>query len=71
MIPSYGGSKTPQKPYLRSEKSTPTNSNTPLKSSTLVGIRRKRLKGDAWKYKNVCEEVLALAATDLATPLEQ
>ncbi|XP_011305523.1 maternal embryonic leucine zipper kinase [Fopius arisanus] len=28
----------------------------------LVGIRRKRLKGDAWVYKRVCEEVLALAA---------
>ncbi|XP_034244489.1 maternal embryonic leucine zipper kinase-like isoform X2 [Thrips palmi] len=27
----------------------------------LVGIRRKRLKGDAWCYKRVCEEVLALA----------
>ncbi|XP_046492633.1 maternal embryonic leucine zipper kinase [Neodiprion pinetum] len=28
----------------------------------LVGIRRKRLKGDAWVYKRVCEEVLALAS---------
>ncbi|XP_015113999.1 maternal embryonic leucine zipper kinase isoform X2 [Diachasma alloeum] len=28
----------------------------------LVGIRRKRLKGDAWVYKRVCEQVLALAA---------
>lgn len=27
----------------------------------VVGIRRKRLKGDAWCYKRVCEEVLALA----------
>lgn len=27
----------------------------------VVGIRRKRLKGDAWIYKRVCEEVLRLA----------
>ncbi|XP_024942056.1 maternal embryonic leucine zipper kinase [Cephus cinctus] len=33
----------------------------------LVGIRRKRLKGDAWVYKRVCEEVLALAAEDVPT----
>ncbi|XP_047360539.1 maternal embryonic leucine zipper kinase-like isoform X1 [Vespa velutina] len=32
----------------------------------LVGIRRKRLKGDAWVYKRVCEEVLALAAEDIS-----
>ncbi|KZC09817.1 PREDICTED: maternal embryonic leucine zipper kinase-like [Dufourea novaeangliae] len=36
----------------------------------LVGIRRKRLKGDAWVYKRVCEEVLALAAEDLSTEPE-
>jgi len=29
----------------------------------LVGVRRKRLRGDAWKYKKVCEEVLRLAQT--------
>ncbi len=28
----------------------------------VVGIRRKRLKGDAWCYKKVCEEVLRMAA---------
>jgi len=28
----------------------------------IVGIRRKRLKGDAWCYKKVCEEVLRMAA---------
>jgi len=28
----------------------------------VIGIRRKRLKGDAWCYKKVCEEVLRLAA---------
>lgn len=27
-----------------------------------LGIRRKRLKGDAWCYKRVCEQVLALTA---------
>lgn len=31
---------------------------------TLVGIRRKRLKGDSWCYKKVCEQVLALTATE-------
>ncbi|KAG7213452.1 hypothetical protein KM043_002724 [Ampulex compressa] len=36
----------------------------------LVGIRRKRLKGDAWVYKRVCEEVLALAAEDSSTEPE-
>ncbi|XP_076041432.1 maternal embryonic leucine zipper kinase-like isoform X2 [Oratosquilla oratoria] len=30
-------------------------------SLDVVGIRRKRLKGDAWIYKRVCEEVLRLA----------
>ncbi|KAI4498062.1 hypothetical protein M0802_006886 [Mischocyttarus mexicanus] len=36
----------------------------------LVGIRRKRLKGDAWVYKRVCEEVLALAAEDISSRQE-
>lgn len=27
----------------------------------VIGIRRKRLKGDAWCYKKVCEEVLSMA----------
>lgn len=31
----------------------------------IVGISRKRLNGDTWCYKKVCEEVLALAAMDL------
>ena len=35
----------------------------------VVGIRRKRLKGDAWIYKRVCEEVLRLAQNpSAATP---
>jgi len=33
----------------------------------VVGIRRKRLKGDAWCYKKVCEEVLRLAAVSKPT----
>ncbi|XP_066594464.1 maternal embryonic leucine zipper kinase-like isoform X2 [Prorops nasuta] len=39
-------------------------------SKPLVGIRRKRLKGDAWAYKRVCEEVLALAAEDITSNQE-
>ncbi len=33
----------------------------------MVGIRRKRLKGDAWCYKRVCEEVLRMASIQAAT----
>jgi hypothetical protein len=32
----------------------------------VIGIRRKRLRGDVWAYKRVCEEVLGMAA--LQTP---
>ena len=32
----------------------------------VVGIRRKRLKGDAWIYKRVCEEILRLAQNSTA-----
>ncbi|GJQ79329.1 hypothetical protein Trydic_g16194 [Trypoxylus dichotomus] len=35
-----------------------------------VGIRRKRLKGDSWCYKKVCEEVLALTSRDIRQPIE-
>lgn len=38
--------------------------------SACIGIRRKRLKGDAWCYKKVCEQVLALTATELRRPIE-
>ena len=41
-----------------------------VSNEKLVGIRRKRLKGDAWVYKRVCEEVLALAAKDLSAEPE-
>ncbi|XP_011632923.1 maternal embryonic leucine zipper kinase-like [Pogonomyrmex barbatus] len=36
----------------------------------LVGIRRKRLKGDAWVYKRVCEEILALTTEDISADSE-
>ncbi|XP_023220940.1 maternal embryonic leucine zipper kinase-like isoform X1 [Centruroides sculpturatus] len=32
-----------------------------LQKQKLLGIRRKRLKGDSWHYKKICEEVLRLA----------
>lgn len=35
-----------------------------------VGIRRKRLKGDSWCYKNVCEQILALTTVELKRPAE-
>lgn len=70
-------------PLNTSEAITPTKSI--LKNGTLngkvnpegkpsrggsIGIRRKRLKGDAWCYKNVCEQVLALTAVELKQPAE-
>ncbi|CAK9830087.1 Maternal embryonic leucine zipper kinase [Anthophora retusa] len=41
-----------------------------VSNEKLVGIRRKRLKGNAWVYKRVCEEVLALAAENLSAEPE-
>lgn len=32
-------------------------------NSHIVGIRRKRLRGDSWFYKKVCEEVLSITST--------
>lgn len=70
-------------PQTTSETATPTKSI--LKNGSLngklncngsssrcgsVGIRRKRLKGDAWCYKNVCEQVLALTTLELKRPAE-
>ncbi|KFM82499.1 Maternal embryonic leucine zipper kinase, partial [Stegodyphus mimosarum] len=34
------------------------------KHQLAVGVRRKRLEGDAWYYKKVCEEILRLALLD-------
>ncbi|XP_037083882.1 maternal embryonic leucine zipper kinase-like [Pollicipes pollicipes] len=35
-------------------------------SLNVVGIRRKRLEGDAWCYKRICEQVLKLAGQQTA-----
>lgn len=37
-----------------------------IPSVNVVGIRRKRLKGDAWCYKRVCEQVLKMASIQAA-----
>ena len=37
-----------------------------IPSVNVVGIRRKRLKGDAWCYKRVCEQVLRMASIQTA-----
>uniref|UniRef100_T1HDC1 non-specific serine/threonine protein kinase n=1 Tax=Rhodnius prolixus TaxID=13249 RepID=T1HDC1_RHOPR len=34
------------------------------RNELLVGIKRKRLKGDAWCYKQVCEQILKLTNTN-------
>ncbi|CAH1405865.1 unnamed protein product [Nezara viridula] len=34
------------------------------KKETIIGIKRKRLKGDAWCYKKVCEQILNLTSSD-------
>ena len=33
-----------------------------LQKMNLIGIRRKRVKGDTWHYKKLCEDILG--ATD-------
>ncbi|XP_022910872.1 maternal embryonic leucine zipper kinase-like [Onthophagus taurus] len=57
--------KTP----IKSTSSEMERMNVPSVPAT-IGIRRKRLKGDAWCYKKVCEQVLALTATELRQPKE-
>lgn len=32
-----------------------------LLNQTHAGIRRKRMKGDTWAYKKICEELLSSA----------
>lgn len=70
-------SSTPTKSILRNGPMTRNTTFTLVQNGTsdnfseiayFVGIRRKRLKGDSWCYKKVCEEVLALTATDLKPP---
>ncbi|XP_018335090.1 uncharacterized protein LOC108743982 [Agrilus planipennis] len=66
-----GGSKIPKTPNGNVNMySNAGNFNEPFGSpmsskSYRIGIRRKRLKGDSWCYKKVCEEILALTAADL------
>lgn len=67
--------QTPTKFPKKGQQNTTTpkdNDNVPngTKVSTensfnpyIVGIRRKRLKGDSWFYKKVCEEVLSITTT--------
>ncbi|KDR18291.1 Maternal embryonic leucine zipper kinase [Zootermopsis nevadensis] len=43
----------------------PVGSGCSSLQQPMVGILRKRLNGDTWCYKKVCEEILALAAMDL------
>ncbi|CAH1099200.1 unnamed protein product [Psylliodes chrysocephalus] len=60
------------------QSNTPTKSilkrgvyNTPVKNlknkENFVGIRRKRLRGDSWCYKKVCEEILALTSKEFVS----
>lgn len=69
--------KTPTRSILKNSAlkySTPVQckQNQREKNSYIakVGIRRKRLKGNSWCYKKVCEEVLALTASHLKQPIE-
>lgn len=74
--PSLLNGVTPNKSILKNGTqncSTPNScqSDSPSVSfEAFVGIRRKRLKGDSWCYKKVCEEVLALTATDFKQSVE-
>lgn len=74
-LPNFG-IPTPTKSIL---KNGPLNAQSPSAGQkkkdveiveAFVGIRRKRLKGDSWCYKKVCEQVLALTATDFKTVTE-
>lgn len=42
----------------------PSPAGNATNSAPLVVVRRKRLKGDAWCYKKICEEVLSLTVRD-------
>lgn len=69
--------KTPTKSILKNSAlkydspiSSKENEYSKGKNTAKVGIRRKRLKGDSWCYKKVCEEVLALTSAELTQPIE-
>lgn len=74
--PSHSNGLTPNKLILKNGTqncSTPNSCKSDSPSvpfESFVGIRRKRLKGDSWCYKKVCEEVLALTATDFKQTIE-
>lgn len=55
---------------LNKETTEVSNNSEVSVRSACIGIRRKRLKGDSWCYKKVCEQVLALTATELRKPAE-
>ncbi|XP_072390879.1 maternal embryonic leucine zipper kinase-like isoform X2 [Diabrotica undecimpunctata] len=60
---------TPNKSILKKAvSSSPLNTRRNKENQTngFVGIRRKRLRGDSWCYKKVCEEVLALTSKEFA-----
>lgn len=60
------GDGTPSRiPILKRTEAANTGEFVVQKLPNRVGIRRKRLKGDSWCYKKVCEQVLALTATEL------
>ncbi|KRT83765.1 protein kinase [Oryctes borbonicus] len=69
--------KTPTKSILKNSafkySSPATNKQCEFQRDShvaKVGIRRKRLRGDSWCYKKVCEEVLALTSSDIKQPIE-
>lgn len=77
-VPSIGPPQNSSEAVITPNKSILKNgiiNSDGVKESTFirsacVGIRRKRLKGDAWCYRNVCEQVLALTAVELKRPTE-
>lgn len=54
----------------RDGKNENLNNSNKVFNGPFVGIRRKRLKGDSWCYKKVCEQVLALTATEFKNVTE-
>ncbi|CAH0547808.1 unnamed protein product, partial [Brassicogethes aeneus] len=61
---------TPKKTTLKNDVASRRPAADQLQEKPCVGIRRKRLKGDSWCYKRVCEQVLALTATEFKDTIE-
>lgn len=59
-LPNQGG-VVAGKSKLKFELEVCLVCTTSSNSNVVVGIRRKRLKGDAWCYKRVCEGILNMA----------